>query len=85
MLAQYQVVASMVSSSTVPNELWARLRVVVREGRPLDSPCKASSSRFCLFLRRDSSTEGNARRGAEKDESVALQESRAVLMAEVCS
>ncbi len=85
MLAQYQVVASVVSSSVVPNELWAQLRAVVKEGQSLDSPCKANSSRFCLFLRHDSSTEGRVQRGKGRGESqsVAVQESRAVLMAEV--
>ena len=85
MLAQYQVVASVVSSSTVPNELWAQLRVVVREGQPLDSPSKANSSRFCLFLRCGRSTEGTALSRRGQDPSVAAQESRARLMAEVCS
>ena len=85
MLAQYQVVASVVSSSAVPNELWAQLRAVVREGQSLGSPCKANSSRFCLFLRHDSSTERRAQggKGRGESQSVAVQESKAVLMAEV--
>ena len=85
MLAQYQVVASVVSSSAVPNELWAQLRAVVREGQSLGSPCKANSSRFCLFLRHDSSAEGRAQggKGRGESQSVAVQESKAVLMAEV--
>ena len=85
MLAQYQVVASVVSSSTAPNELWAQLRVVVREGQPLDSPSRANSSRFCLFLRCGRSTEGTALSRRGQDPSVAAQESRARLMAEVRS
>ena len=82
MLTQHQLVSAVVSSSTVSSELWDKLRMVVREGQPLGSSCKANSSRFCLFLRPDSSTEGAVER--EEGQPVALQESRAVLMAEVC-